>query len=88
MGTRPSRFVIIALTMVFCGPLWAQDSGGDGSAENSFQIANPNNLVELGQHPEDWDKYFILTIDLNMNLAKPNYFPSFSVKYKSESFIG
>jgi len=63
-------FLILFLTFSFlllpCS--FAQYADGDGSPEFPFQIAEPNQLIYMSQHPEDWDKCFILTADLNMNL--------------------
>ncbi|MHC4395813.1 MAG: GLUG motif-containing protein [Planctomycetota bacterium] len=40
---------------------------GDGSAGDPFQINTPAQMDEIGQHPEDWDKCFILTADIDMS---------------------
>jgi hypothetical protein len=45
---------------------YAKYSGGDGSAEDPFQIATPNDLNDISDDPCDWDKDFILTSDINM----------------------
>ena len=41
--------------------------GGDGSQGNPFQINTPAQMDEIGQHPEDWDKCFILTADIDLS---------------------
>jgi hypothetical protein len=45
-------------------------SGGSGTAEDPYQIATPGDLIALGETPEDYDKHFILSdnIDLDPNL--------------------
>ena len=53
---------------------YADYDDGDGSAEFPFQIAEPNQLIYMSQHPEHWDKHFILTADINLALAEPNSF--------------
>jgi len=40
---------------------------GDGSQGNPFQINTPAQMDEIGQHPEDWDKCFILTADIDLS---------------------
>lgn len=40
--------------------------GGDGSQGNPFQINTPVQMNEIGQHPEDWGSYFILTADIDL----------------------
>ncbi len=47
---------------------------GDGSPEFPFQIAEPNQLIYMSQHPEHWDKHFIVTANINLALADPNTF--------------
>ncbi len=44
--------------------------GGSGTPEDPYQIATAEDLVSLGETPEDYDKHFILTddIDLDPNL--------------------
>jgi hypothetical protein len=44
--------------------------GGSGTAEDPYQIATAEDLIALGETPEDCDKHFILTddIDLDPNL--------------------
>ena len=44
--------------------------GGTGEPNNPFQIATAENLILLGETPEDYDKHFVLTaeIDLDPNL--------------------
>jgi len=54
--------LLFSLTGVYAGVY----SGGVGSAENPFQIATPEDLNEIGDDPCDWDKHFILTVDINM----------------------
>ncbi|MHC4264987.1 MAG: hypothetical protein ACYSUK_03540 [Planctomycetota bacterium] len=42
-------------------------SGGDGSPENPFQIATPEDLNDVGNHPIDWDKNFIMVNNVNLS---------------------
>ncbi|MBI9019152.1 MAG: hypothetical protein JEZ07_18025 [Phycisphaerae bacterium] len=39
-------------------------TAGDGSEENPYQISLVEDLVKLGQSPEDYDKYFVLVSDV------------------------
>jgi len=45
-------------------------AGGTGEPNNPYQIATAEDLMLLGENPEDYDKHFILTddIDLDPNL--------------------
>jgi hypothetical protein len=40
---------------------------GTGTAENPYQICEPNHLNEMGANPEDWDKHFVLMADIDMS---------------------
>jgi len=42
-------------------------SGGDGSAENPYQIETPQDLDEVTNYPNDWDKNFILVNGIDMS---------------------
>ncbi|MHC4264760.1 MAG: GLUG motif-containing protein, partial [Planctomycetota bacterium] len=41
-------------------------SGGDGSAENPYLIATPEDLNDIGNHIEDFNKYFVMVNDINL----------------------
>ncbi|MGB7583072.1 MAG: GLUG motif-containing protein [Sedimentisphaerales bacterium] len=41
-------------------------SGGDGSPNNPYQIADVNDLLYLGSDEPNYDKFFILTADINL----------------------
>jgi hypothetical protein len=40
--------------------------GGSGTAEDPYQIATAADLVALGDSPDDYDKHFILTADIDL----------------------
>jgi hypothetical protein len=40
--------------------------GGHGTEENPYIIATPCHLQEIGAEPNDWDKHFKLTTDINL----------------------
>ena len=42
-------------------------SGGAGTAEDPYQIATPEDLIALGNEPNDYDKHFILTADIDLS---------------------
>ncbi|MBN1846740.1 MAG: hypothetical protein JW810_13735, partial [Sedimentisphaerales bacterium] len=58
---RTALLIITALASISYG-----FSGGDGSPENPYQIAEPNQLIYMSQNPGYWDKHIILTADINM----------------------
>ncbi len=60
-------FVVLSIFCVliscgFCG----EYGGGDGTADNPYQIASVEHLVELGKTQSDYESHFILTADLDM----------------------
>jgi hypothetical protein len=55
---------------------WQKYSGGTGKPNNPYQIATLEDLMLLGETPEDYDKNFILTdnVDLDPNLPDRKVF--------------
>jgi len=49
----------------------AKYSGGTGDPKDPYQIATMEDLVQLGDNPEDYDKHFILTADIDLNPNLP-----------------
>ncbi|UCG55888.1 MAG: hypothetical protein JSU70_13570 [Phycisphaerales bacterium] len=41
--------------------------GGSGTAEDPYQIATAADLIALGEEPNDYDKHFILTADIDLD---------------------
>jgi hypothetical protein len=50
---------------------WEKYSGGSGTAEDPYQIGTAEDLMVLGESPEDYDKHFILTADINLDPNLP-----------------
>ena len=44
----------------------AKYSGGTGEPNDPYRIATPENLNDIGNYEEDWDKHFILINDVNL----------------------
>ena len=45
--------------------------GGHGTSEDPYQIATAADLILLGETPEDYDKHFILTADIDLDPNLP-----------------
>ena len=62
--------LLIALCVVSF-PAYGKYGGGTGEPNDSYQIATAEDLMVLGETPDDYDKHFILTadIDLDPNLS-------------------
>lgn len=41
--------------------------GGSGTPEDPYQMATPEHLIALGQTPDDYDKCFVLTADIDLS---------------------
>jgi rhodanese-related sulfurtransferase len=46
-------------------------SGGAGTADDPYQIATAADLIALGETPEDYDKHFVLTADIDLDPNLP-----------------
>ncbi|TKJ36473.1 MAG: hypothetical protein CEE38_11710 [Planctomycetes bacterium B3_Pla] len=46
-------------------------SGGSGTPDDPYQIATASDLIALGETPEDYDKHFILTADIDLDPNLP-----------------
>ena len=49
----------------------AQYSGGSGTADDPYRIATAADLIALGETPDDYDKHFILTADIDLDPNLP-----------------
>jgi len=60
--------VTLLLSLILSSPLttYAKYSGGIGQPNNPYRIAEPADLNSLASNPNDWDKNFILTANINM----------------------
>ena len=66
------RTVLLTLvTCLFVPPAPAQYSGGSGTADDPYQIATAADLMALGETPDDYDKHFILTADIDLDPNLP-----------------
>jgi len=64
---RPAYFLVCLLLMVSCASTSeAYYSGGTGEPNNPFKISTPQDLNDIGNHEDHWDKHFILTNDVNL----------------------
>ncbi len=53
----------------------AKYSGGNGDGNNPYLIATPSDMVQIGNNPDDWDKIFLQTSDIDMNDIIIDAFP-------------
>jgi len=67
--TRTISFLVILLFVSL--PANAKYSGGTGEPNNPYQIATAEDLILLGESPEDYDKHFILISDIDLDPNLP-----------------
>ncbi|HNS22809.1 MAG TPA: hypothetical protein PKH24_20085, partial [Sedimentisphaerales bacterium] len=66
------RTLLLTLTMCLLAPaVNAQYSGGTGEPNDPYQIATAADLIALGEDPNDYDKHFVLTADIDLDPNLP-----------------
>jgi len=63
----------VFLFLVIVSTATAQYSGGTGEPNDPYQIATAADLIALGETPEDYDKQFILTADIDLDPNLPGH---------------
>ncbi len=61
-------FVTLCLLTI---PAQAKYSGGTGEPNDPYQIATAADLIALGNEPNDYDKHFLLTADIDLDPDLP-----------------
>jgi len=56
----------VSLFFAFMPSAQAKYNGGTGEPNDPYRIATPQDLNDIGNHKEDWDKHFILVNDVNL----------------------
>jgi len=57
---------LILVTFLLTSLVQAKYSDGTGEPSNPYQIADANDMNEIGTHPEDWGGHFVLVNDINL----------------------
>jgi len=66
--TRGGSWAVTTAVMVLlsaAGVVSARYSGGDGSSEKAYRIATAEDLNDIGNHVEDFNKHFVMVNDIN-----------------------
>jgi hypothetical protein len=61
----------LLVTCLFAASAHAKYGGGSGTAQDPYQIATAADLILLGDSPEDYDKHFVLTADIDLDPNLP-----------------
>ena len=57
----------IAILLLAAGSVsLARYSGGTGEPNSPYRIATPNDLNDIGNHVEDYNKCFVMVNDINL----------------------
>jgi hypothetical protein len=62
---------VAIFSIIASSALAAEFAGGTGEPNDPYQIASAEDLMLLGESPEDYDKHFILTADIDLNPNLP-----------------
>jgi hypothetical protein len=66
------RIVLLTLTTCLLAvSVQPKYSGGMGEPNDPYQIATAEDLMLLGETPEDYDKHFVLTVDIDLDPNLP-----------------
>ncbi len=62
---KSRSFIIVIIIFLWIGSAAdARYSGGTGEPNDPYRIATPEDLNDIGNHKEDWDKHFVLVNDV------------------------
>ena len=63
---KKAVFTVVIIFLMAASALADKYSGGTGEPNNPYRIETPNDLNDIGNHPEDFNDCFILVNDINM----------------------
>jgi hypothetical protein len=67
------RIITFLITIFYFSlPAYAKYSGGTGEPDDPYQITTAEDFIKLGDSPEDYNKHFILTADINLDPNLPD----------------
>ena len=61
----------LVVSLAILSTATAQYRGGSGTPDDPYQIATAADLIALGETPDDYDKHFILTADIDLDPNLP-----------------
>jgi hypothetical protein len=64
--SRGTAFACLFTALFLCLPSYARYSGGTGDPNDPYRIATAEDLNDIGDHQEDWNKNFVLFKDVNL----------------------
>jgi len=71
-NSRILRTIPLLITIcLFSFPAYAKYGGGSGTAQDPYQIATAEDLMLLGDSPDDYGRHFVLTADIDLDPNLP-----------------
>ena len=64
--------LLIAICL-FSSTAHAKYGGGTGEPNDPYRIATAEDMMLLGDSPEDYDKHFILIVDIDLDPNRPGH---------------
>ena len=65
------RFLVVLVVLLSTFSRAHAKYGGSGTADDPYRIATAADLILLGESPDDYDKHFILTADIDLDPNLP-----------------
>jgi len=65
-GEQSRTILVLAIMALWIGSADAKYSGGTGEPNDPYRIAKAEDLNDIGNYEEDWDKHFVLVNDVNL----------------------
>jgi len=66
MSSKIAQICFVMLFISLVGLSFGKYNGGTGEPNDPYLIATSNDLNSIGLDPNDWDKHFLMTADINM----------------------
>ena len=64
---RAAKIMAMLGVLALCGSAFAEDyGGGSGTETEPYLIYTAEQMQEIGANPNDWDKHFLMTADINL----------------------
>jgi hypothetical protein len=60
-------FIMLTICLIALPPAYSKYSGGTGEPNDPYQISTAEDLMLLGESPDDYNKHFILTADIDLD---------------------
>jgi hypothetical protein len=72
-SSKVQQTIFLAITVcLVCLPAYAKYSGDTGGPNDPYRITTAEDLILLGDSPEDYDKHFIMTANIDLDSKLPD----------------